>query len=118
MKFKYENLNVWKISMQLVKKIYKLTDKFPKSEMYGLTSQIRRSAISIPLNIAEGSGKKSPKEFSQFLRIAISSLLEADTACKIAVNLNFIKIENLNELNQLFQEIYFKLIALEKSIKK
>lgn len=118
MKFKYENLEVWKIAMRIVNKIYKITGNFPKNEMYGLTSQIRRSAISIPLNIAEGSGKKSPKEFSQFIRIAIGSLFETDTACKIALNLNYVDAKSLDESNQLFQEIYFKLIALEKSIKK
>ncbi len=118
MKFKYENLEVWQLAMQIVNKIYKITSNFPKNEMYGLTSQIRRSAISIPLNIAEGSAKKSSKEFSQFIRTAIGSLLETNTACKIALNLHYSDAKSLDELNQLFQEIYYKLIALEKSIKK
>ena len=86
----HEDLNVWKDSIKLVTKIYKLTKEFPKSELYGLTNQIRRSAISIPSNIAEGSGRKSKKEYIQFLYISLGSIVELDTQLLIAVNLGYL----------------------------
>ena len=67
----YSKLGVWNDAISLVTNIYKLTENFPKSEMYGLTSQIRRAAVSIPSNIAEGSARKSNKEYAQFLSIAL-----------------------------------------------
>ena len=72
----YRDLNVWKLSIELVKDVYRITQKFPASEIYALTSQIRRAAISIPANIAEGQGRASSKEFRQFLGIAMGSLAE------------------------------------------
>ena len=70
----HKDLNVWKLAIEFVTSIYKMTDKFPKSELYGLTSQIRRTSVSIPSNIAEGSARNHNKEFIQFLYIALSSL--------------------------------------------
>jgi four helix bundle protein len=75
----HKDLDVWKESMRLAKDVYALTTKFPKEEMYGLTSQIRRSAVSIPSNIAEGAGRNSNKEFIQFLYISLGSLAELET---------------------------------------
>jgi four helix bundle protein len=75
----YRNLNVWKLSIELVKDVYRITQKFPATEIYGLTSQIRRAAISIPSNIAEGQGRTSSKEFRQFLGIAMGSMAELST---------------------------------------
>jgi four helix bundle protein len=72
----HKDLDVWKESMRLAKDVYALTTKFPKEEMYGLTSQIRRSAVSIPSNIAEGAGRNSNKEFIQFVYISLGSLVE------------------------------------------
>ena len=76
---KYKELKVWQKGRELVKFIYELTNKFPKEEIYSLTSQIRRAAISIPSNIAEGAGHFSNKEFSRFLEIAYASSCELDT---------------------------------------
>ena len=75
----FRDLLVWQKSMLLVKEIYVFTIDFPKHEVYGLTNQIRRSAISVPSNIAEGHGRESPKEFARFLRIARGSLSELQT---------------------------------------
>jgi four helix bundle protein len=86
----HKELDVWKKGMDLVEKIYEISDVFPDSERYGLTSQIRRAAISIPSNIAEGSARKSNKELLQFIMIALGSLMEVDTQYRIAIRLKFI----------------------------
>lgn len=83
----HKDLQVWQRSLDLVEKIYKITREFPKEELFGLTSQIRRSVISIPSNIAEGSARNSKKEFLQFLYIALGSLSELETQCLIAQRL-------------------------------
>ena len=75
----FRDLLVWKQAMQLAKDCYLLTQGFPKSELYGMTGQMRRAAVSIPANIAEGSGRGSRKDFQQFLRIALGSLRELET---------------------------------------
>jgi four helix bundle protein len=80
----YQNLDVWKLSIDFVKQTYQLTQKFPRSEIYGLTNQIRKAAVSIPSNIAEGQGRNSVKEFRQFLAIALGSIAEVETQLIIA----------------------------------
>lgn len=108
----YKKLNVWINSMKLVSSIYELTREFPKEEVYALTSQIRRSAVSIPSNIAEGAGRQSEKEFAIFLSIAYGSTCEVETQLLIAKNLGYSKeaaIEaRLEELYQI-QKMIFKL---------
>lgn len=86
----HKDLDVWKLSIDLVVDIYKLSESFPKSEVYGLTSQIRRAAVSIPSNIAEGSARKNTKEYIQFLYIALGSLAEMETQLIICQRLNYI----------------------------
>ncbi len=93
----YKELNVWKKSVDLVIEIYKLTEYFPKSEIYGLTNQIRRAAISLPSNIAEGYSRRHKKEYIQFLRIAFGSGAELETQLVIAKK---IKLANLIEFKQ------------------
>jgi len=85
----YKDLIVWQKSMDLVVAIYDLTDNFPKSEIYGLTSQMRRCSISIPSNIAEGRRRGSPKEFRHFLLISYGSGAELETQIEIAKRLSF-----------------------------
>jgi four helix bundle protein len=85
----HKNLDVWKKSMDLVEVTYKLTQQFPDSEKFGLTSQMRRSAVSIPSNIAEGAARKGDKELIQFLYIALGSISELETQYLIAVRLKF-----------------------------
>ena len=87
----HKDLDVWKESMTLAKSIYSITAKFPKGELYGLTSQMRRCSISIPSNIAEGAARTSDKEFIQFLYISLGSLSELETQVLLAHDLGFLK---------------------------
>jgi four helix bundle protein len=104
----FKKLNVWQKSIPLVKTVYQITSDFPSSELYGLTGQIRRSAVSIPSNIAEGAGR-GDKEFSHFLVIAIGSSFELETQFIISKELGFITIE-------IFEDINSKIIAVQKMI--
>ena len=99
----HKELDVWKRSMDLVEFIYRVSNSFPEVEKFGLTSQIRRAAVSIPSNIAEGAGRKGDKEFIQFLHIALGSLSELDTQYMIAVRLNYI-VKN-EELELLINDV-------------
>lgn len=105
----FRDLFIWQKSMTLVTQTYELTQNFPKEELFGLTSQIRRSAISLTSNIAEGYGRESNKEFYRFINIAISSLFEFQTQIEIAKNINY-----LNEIE--FKKIYEETRELEAMI--
>lgn len=85
----HKELNAWKVSMDFVTEVYAATKDFPKDEIYGLTSQLRRAAVSVPSNIAEGAARNSPKEFMQFLYIALGSASEAETQLLIAQRLGY-----------------------------
>ncbi len=98
----HKDLEVWKKSMDLVSNIYKITESFPSKELYGLTNQIRRAAVSIPSNIAEGAARNSKKEFIQFLYIALGSLSELETQIIIAN-----RLEYLNNLDTLLEDLKF-----------
>lgn len=87
----YKDLEIWKNGIELVKEIYKLTKDFPDKEIYGLTSQMRRSAVSVPSNIAEGFRRQHSKEFKQFLSIALGSLAELETQLILSKELNYLK---------------------------
>ncbi len=87
----YRDLIVWQKAMLLCKEVYFLTKSFPKEEVYGLTSQVRRCAISIPSNIAEGKGRNSDKEFIRFLQISLGSLYELQTQLELSLQLDFTK---------------------------
>jgi four helix bundle protein len=89
--FDFERLDVYQKAMDFTEEVYKITKRFPPNELYGLTSQIRRAAISIPSNIAEGSGRYYKKDFAQFLRIARSSLYECVPLLNIALKENYIE---------------------------
>lgn len=90
MRRKHQELLVWQQAIELVKLVYKITGRFPQHEIYGLTSQMRRAAVSIPGNIAEGAGRNSKREFVQFLAIARGSLNELDTYVAIAKELGYL----------------------------
>jgi four helix bundle protein len=92
----YNDLDVWKESRKLVNQIYTITKEFPKDELYGLTSQIRRCAVSIPSNIAEGCGRNHTKDSIQFFYISRGSLFELETQIYIAFDQNYINEELLN----------------------
>ena len=101
----YKGLIVWQRSMELVVAVYKLTEKFPREEIYGLTSQMRRSAISIPSNIAEGRRRSSKKDFRHFLVIAFGSGSELETQIEIAKRLSFRKNPNFLNVDNLLDEV-------------
>lgn len=101
----YKQLIVWQKSMNLAEMVYKITEIFPKSELYGLISQIRRAAVSIPSNIAEGYGRTSPKDYGQFYTIAYGSLLELETQLTLSYRLNFITEKTLNQVLPLIDEV-------------
>lgn len=108
---KYQQLIVWQKSMLLVSEIYRLTQGFPDNEKFGLTSQLRRAAVSVPSNIAEGSGRGSDKDFCRFLYQARGSLTEIETQLLIAQQLGFCAIEkNIDELTQQVFAMLNKLI--------
>ena len=112
----HKDLEVWKKAMELVTKIYHITSCFPKNEIYGLTSQIRRSAISIPSNIAEGSGRFHKNEFKQFLYIALGSLAELETQMIISGNLGFINGQDLKLVMDLIIPIRIMIVGLIKAL--
>ncbi len=113
----YKELTVWQKSLDLAKRIYKATDKFPKSEIYGLTSQIRRAAVSIPSNLAEGFVRSYRKEFAQFTAIAFGSGAELETQLLLAKELGYIKEGDFRELNSLIDEIMRMLNTLITKLK-
>ena len=96
----YKKLNVWISSISLVKNIYNLTRKFPKEEMFVLTQQLRRAAISIPSNIAEGAGRNSNAQFKNFLQISIGSCFEVETQLIISKELEYISEEELETISK------------------
>lgn len=101
----YRELKVWQKGIELVKMVYGLTQGFPKSETYGLASQMQRAAVSVPSNIAEGQGRQHTGEFRQFLHIAIGSAAELDTQLVVAVELGYVSNENAKSLFDLILEI-------------
>jgi len=101
----HKDLKVWQQSKDFVSEIFRLTATFPKEEMYSLTAQIKRSAISIPSNIAEGSARESNKEYIRFLYIALGSLAELDTQLQIANDLEFIKSDEYKKVSVKLNEI-------------
>jgi four helix bundle protein len=101
----YKNLHIWQKSMDLVDNIYTITKNFPKEEIYGLTNQIRRSAISIPSNIAEGAGRNSDAQFSNFLSFSNGSTLELDTQLIISNRQGYISETDLMEISLLIEDI-------------
>lgn len=99
-KFPFEKLEVWKKSIELATIIYKLTSNFPKTETYGLSSQIQRAAVSVSSNIAEGSVRFSPKEQVRFYEVAFGSLMEVVSQSVLASQLNYISEKNFLELRK------------------
>ncbi len=110
----HKNLDVYKLSKELVKEIYLLTSKFPKDEIYGLTSQLRRASISVPSNIAEGMSRDSNKDISRFIVISRSSLVEIDTQIEIALSLNYLEENDITKLEGFIVRIFQMLSKLIK----
>ncbi|MDN5780638.1 MAG: four helix bundle protein [Luteimonas sp.] len=114
MKRPHERLEVWRDAMDLVEAVYRFSGKFPDSERFGLTSQIRRAAVSIPSNIAEGAARRSRPEYLRFLSIARGSLSEMDTPHQIACRLGY--AEPCAIMVELIERSFAKLTALMNSL--
>jgi len=112
----YKDLIAWQKAMKLVTRVYALTDAFPRRELFGLTSQLRRAAVSIPSNIAEGQARFSHKEFVHFLRNARGSLAEVETQVLIARDLHYITAQDADQLAGDVNEISRILMALTSAI--
>ncbi|MCK5052364.1 MAG: four helix bundle protein [Candidatus Cloacimonetes bacterium] len=113
----YREIICWQKAIELVKSIYKITNNFPQSEQFGLTSQLRRAAISIPSNIAEGFGRSSNKEFRRFLEISRGSLFELQTQLFISKELGFIISKSYDMIYEQTREVERILIGFINSLK-
>ena len=112
----YRDLKVWQAAMRLAIEVYHLSAQLPKHETYGLTSQIQRSAVSVPSNIAEGHGRNSNKEFHHFLGVALGSLAELETQLILAQQVGYLTEELINPVLQISDEIGKMLKGLQKSL--
>lgn len=108
----FRDLNIWKLGVEIVEDIYKLTKNFPKDELYGLIAQMRRCAVSIPSNTAEGFARKYNKEYRQFLYIALGSCAELETHIEIAFKLKYFReeekeglLEKINHINRMIMNL-------------
>ena len=113
----YRDLIVWQKSIDLVKSIYLFTQTFPKEEQYGLTNQMRRCAVSIPSNIAEGYGRNATGDYKRFLQIAVGSLYELQTQIEISFQLNYLDQNNFTSIIALCTEIDKMLYSLIQKVK-
>ena len=112
----YRDLDIWKVAIELVKDIYELTENFPKQELYGLVSQMRRSAVSVPSNVAEGFRRFHNKEYKQFLYMSLGSCAELETQITIAKELKYIQkdkeallLEKLDHICRMISNLLKKL---------
>ena len=112
----FKKYDIWKLSHQLTLTIYTISNSFPKDETYNLVSQIRRSTLSIPTNMAEGCGRNSDKEFNQFLNIALGSATETEYLILLAKDLNYLNEENYLLLDQQINTIKSKIYTLKNKL--
>jgi four helix bundle protein len=112
----YRELIVWQDAIKIAKAVYKLTEKFPRHENYALADQIRRAAVSVPSNIAEGQARKAPGDFRRFLRIALGSLAEVDTQLVLAQEFGYLGKEDVDSMDEQIQNLRKKLYALINSL--
>ncbi len=114
----FRKLDVWKYSMDLVEDIYRVSRTFPKEEMFGLTNQMRRAAVSVPANIAEGNGRLQAKEYARFLRISLGSLLELITYVDLSLRLELIDSDTHRRLSECCTVVNKMLSSLIKAVTK
>jgi len=112
----FKKYDIWKLSHKLTLDIYKISNDFPKEEIYGLTSQIRRASSSIPTNISEGCGRSSDSDFNRFLTIAIASACETEYLLILSKDLKYITIEKFNELNSEVNTVKKKIYTLKQKL--
>lgn len=113
----HKDLDVWKKSIEFAQELYTVTGSFPKEEIFGLTNQLRRAAVSIPSNIAEGAARQTRKEFIQFLHIALGSSAEVETQLILAEKLK-LTTADLSTLNKALNEIILMLTGLIRSLRR
>mgnify|MGYP001600943139 FL=1 len=113
-KYNFENLEIYQLANDLVVKIYEVTNNLPKEELFGLTSQIRRAAVSVVLNIVEGSGRGGKKDFARFINQGIGSLFEVKAGLILAVKLKYLSEDVLGNIFLLIDRLFFKLIAFKQ----
>ena len=116
-KYNFENLEIYNLAIDLVVEIYELTKKFPRDELYGLVSQVKRAVVSVVLNIAEGSCARSKKDFSRFIGQAIGSLVEVKTGLIIAGKLKYITRDDFLKVIPKIDKLFFKLLSFKKTLK-
>jgi four helix bundle protein len=114
----HKDLIVWNDSISFVTTVYKATEAFPAEEKFGLTNQIRRCAVSIPSNVAEGAARTSNKEFAHFLAIALGSIAELETQLIIALNLKYLNENDFNNLIQQLTKIRKMTLGLRNKVNK
>ena len=114
----HKDLRVWQQSIEMVTSIYLMTQSFPKEEMFGLVSQLRRASVSVPSNIAEGYARGTDKEKLHFLRISSGSMSEVETQLMLSLNLGYLDQEKYNELSETVTSVWKQLNSLISSIKK
>ena len=112
----HKDLDVWKRAMDLVEQVYLLTSSFPSSEIYGLTTQIRRAAVSVPSNIAEGASRTGDKELLYFLNVATGSIAEIETQLLIGVRLKY--VDQHNEIFDLITEVRKLLLGFRNYVRR
>ena len=113
----YRDLRVWQIGMDIVGQVYEVTRNFPKAEVFGLTSQIQRAAVSVPSNVAEGHARGGTREFLHFITISLGSLAELETQLVIAHRLKYVDNETLGRVLLMCNALGKMLRALQKSLK-
>ena len=113
----HKKLDVWKLSVEFVADIYMLTEAFPKTEMYGITNQLRRAAVSVAANIAEGASRRTGPDKRRFFEISRSSLVEIDSHLEVSLRLKFCKEENLRITSGKINHLFAMLTNLIKSTK-
>lgn len=111
----FRDVKAWQVAYQLTIEVYELTKKFPASEQYGLTSQLKRAVVSVPSNIAEGFGRRSLKEKDQFYSIAHGSLTEVENQCLIAAGVGYLNMRDLEQIEERIVEAHKILYGLRKA---
>lgn len=117
-RFRFERIEVWQLARRFNRAIYEVTWKFPDDERFGLTSQIRRASLSISSNIAQGSGRNSDADFSQFLEIAYGSLMETISQLFLALDASFLTEAEFDQLSGDGNRLAVKIVALSKSLER
>jgi len=112
----HKDLDAWRKSIELVERIYSITKQFPQEELYGLTSQLRRAAVSVPSNIAEGAARSSTKEFIQFLHVALGSVSEVETQVIIAQRLDY--VDDVNSIEEQIEAVRRLILGLIRYLRR